>query len=99
MSYPSAGFTRGHWQLLRFAKTLSDDITAVHVSTDLEDTKKLQERWETWGDGYRLVVLDSPYRLFIEPLLSYIEELDENKLPNEIISVVVPQFVPQAFLE
>jgi hypothetical protein len=94
---PISGVHQGTLAALRFAKTLSDDITAVHVSTDVNDTKKLQERWETWGDGYRLVVLDSPFRLFIEPLLSYIEELDENKLPNEVILVIVPQFIPRHF--
>lgn len=94
---PIGGVHKGTLAALRFAKTLSDDITVVHVSTDLIETKKLQEKWELWGDGYRLVVLDSPFRLFIEPLLSYIEELDENKLPHEVILVVVPQFVPRHF--
>ncbi len=94
---PIGGVHQGTLAALRFAKTLSDDITVVHVSTDPGETKRLQEKWEIWGDGYRLVVLDSPYRLFIEPLLSYIEELDTNKLPNEIITVVVPQFVPKHF--
>jgi amino acid transporter len=92
---PIGGVHQGTLAALRFAKTLSDDITVVHVSTDPVETKKLQEKWELWG--YRLVVLDSPYRLFIEPLLSYIEELDENKLPNEIITIVVPQFIPRHF--
>jgi amino acid transporter len=94
---PIGGVHQGTLAALRFAKTLSDDITVIHVSTDPVETKRLQEKWELWGDGYRLVVLDSPYRLFIEPLLSYIEELDANKLPNEIITVVVPQFVPKHF--
>ena len=48
-----------------------------------------------WGNGVRLVILHSPYRLFIEPLLSYIDCLDEISLPNELITIVVPQFVPK----
>jgi len=94
---PISGVHQGTIAALRFAKTMSDDITAVNISTDYEESKKLQEKWETWGDGYRLVVLDSPYRLFIEPLLSYIVELDENKLPNEVVLVIVPQFIPKHF--
>jgi amino acid transporter len=94
---PIGGVHKSTLAALRYAKTLSDDITAVHVSIDPVETKKLQERWEIWGDGYRLVVLDSPYRLFIEPLLEYIEELDAAKQPNEIISVVVPEFIPRHF--
>jgi len=94
---PIGGVHRGTLAALRFAKTLSDDVTVVHISTDPVETKKLQEKWEIWGDGYRLVVLESPYRLFIEPLLAYIEDLDENKLPNEVILVAVPQFIPRHF--
>ncbi len=92
---PIGGVHKSTLAALRYAKTLSDDITAVHVSTDPIETKKVQEKWDLWGDGYRLVVLDSPYRLFVEPLLEYIEELDESKAPNEIISIVVPQFIPK----
>jgi amino acid transporter len=94
---PIGGVHKGTLAALRYAKTLSDDITVVHVSIDPIETKRLQEKWELWGDGYRLVVLDSPYRLFIEPLLEYIEELDAAKQPNEIISIVVPQFIPKHF--
>ncbi len=89
------GVHKGTLAALRYAKTLSDDITAVHVSIDPVETKKLQERWEMWGDGYRLMVIESPYRLFIEPLLEYIEEIDRNRKPNEMISIVVPQFIPR----
>ncbi len=94
---PVGGVQKSTLSALRYAKTLSDDITAVHVSIDPVESKKIQDKWEQWGDGYRLVVLDSPYRLFIEPLLEYIEELDEAKAPNEIISIVVPQFIPKHF--
>jgi len=92
---PIGGVHKSTLAALRYARTLSDDITAVHVSIDPVETKRVQEKWDLWGDGYRLVVLESPYRLFVEPLLEYIEELDEAKGPNEIISIVVPQFIPK----
>ena len=88
-----AGVHRGTLAALRYARTLSDDITAVHVSIDPLEADKLKEKWETWGDGIRLVILESPYRLLIEPLLAYIDDIDEQRQPNEIITVVVPQFV------
>ena len=90
-----AGVHRGTLAALRYARMLSDDITAVHVSIDPDEAERLSQKWETWGDGCRLVILDSPYRLFIEPLLEYIEEIDDQCLPNEVITVVVPQFIPK----
>jgi len=88
-----AGVHRGTLAALRYARTLSDDITAVHVSIDPLEAEKLKEKWETWGDGIRLVILESPYRLFLEPMLEYIDEIDAQRQPNDIITVVVPQFV------
>ena len=92
---PISGVHRGTLAALRYARTLSDDITAVHVSIDPVQAERVQDKWEFWGDGVRLVILDSPYRLMIEPLLDYIEDLAEERQDNEIITVVVPQFVPK----
>ncbi len=94
---PIGGVHQGTLTALRYAKTLSDDITVVHVSIDEQETQKIVEKWEQWGDGYRLVVLDSPYRLFIEPLLEYIDEMEAQKQPNDVINIVVPQFVPRSW--
>ncbi|MDE2058634.1 MAG: APC family permease [candidate division NC10 bacterium] len=90
-----SGVHRGTLEALRYARTLSDDITAVHICTDPVEAETLNRKWESWGDGVRLVVLDSPYRLLLEPLLGYIEEIAAQRQPNEIITIVVPQFVPR----
>ncbi len=90
-----AGVHRGTLAALRYARTLSDDITAVHISIDPEEARKVQGKWEIWGDGVRLVIIESSYRLFLEPLLEYIEKIEVLKQPNEIITIVVPQFVPR----
>lgn len=84
---------------LQYAQLLSSDITAVHVSIDPDQAKRLEQRWETWGEGVRLVVLESPYRLMHEPLLRYIRQLALARQPNEIITVVVPQFVPKRWFD
>ena len=93
---PVSGIHQGTLEALRYAKLLSDDVTAVHISISMEDveTEKIQKKWKTWGEGTRLVILDSPFRLFIEPLLEYLEEIIDNRQSNETITVVVPQFIP-----
>ena len=47
----------------------------------------------------RLYILDSPYRLFLEPLLVYIDEILAQRQPNEDITIVVPQFVAASMVE
>lgn len=92
---PVSGVHRGSLAALRYARALSDDVTAVHISIDPEEAEKIQKKWKDWGDGVRLVILDSPYRLLLEPLLKYIEEVAEKRQPNEIITIIVPNFVPK----
>lgn len=93
---PISGVHRGSLAALRYARTLSDDVTAVHVSMDPEEAERVRLKWETWGEGIRLVILESPYRLLVEPLLEFIEEIASQRQPNEVITIVVPQFVPQS---
>ncbi|NPV76715.1 MAG: APC family permease [Anaerolineae bacterium] len=89
---------QGTLRAFQFARTLSDDVTAVHISIDPNDAEKVRKKWEKWGDGYRLVILESPYRLFIEPLIEYLSKIEENMQQGDIITIVIPQFVSQSVL-
>jgi len=92
---PISGVHRGTLAALRYARSLSDDVTAVHVTIDPAEAERVRGKWETWGEGVRLVILDSPYRLLIEPLLAYLEEILAKRQPNDTVTIVVPQFVPR----
>lgn len=92
---PVSGVHQGTLSALRYARMLSDDVTAVHITIEPDDAEKVRKKWETWGEGVRLVMLDSPYRLFIEPLLEYIADISEQRQPGETITVVVPEFVSE----
>jgi amino acid transporter len=91
---PVSGVHRGTLAALRYARSLSDDVTAVHVALDATEAERVQEKWEIWGEGVRLVILESPYRLLLEPLLAFIQEIAAQRQPGETITIVVPQFVP-----
>ena len=92
---PFSGVHRGTVEALRYALSLSDDITAVHVALEAENTPRMVDKWWRWGNGVRLVVLDSPYRLLLEPLLEYIKKVAALRQPDETITILVPQFVPR----
>ena len=91
---PVAGVHQGSLAALNYARRLSDDVTAVHISIDPDEAEKIKSKWEVWGEGVRLVIIESPYRVFIEPLLEYISKLEEQRHPDEQITIVVPQFIP-----
>lgn len=94
---PIGGVHQGTMQALRYARALSDDVTGVYVALDPAEAEAVRERWFSWGDGVRLVVIESPYRRLIEPLLTYIDQVLSARQANDAVTVVVPQFVPTAW--
>jgi amino acid transporter len=94
-----AAVHRGSLAALTYARSLSPDVTGLHVSVNPDETRKVRERWGQYGEGFRLVILESPYRLLLEPIMDYIENLAAKRQPNEMITIVVPQFVPAHWWE
>ena len=92
---PISGIHRGTMAGLRYARALSNDVTAVYVSTDQAAASAVEVKWGLWGAGTRLVIVQSPYRLLIEPLIGYVREVAKRRQPNEVLTIVVPQFVPR----
>jgi amino acid transporter len=92
-----AGVHRGSLAALSYAQSFGPDITAVHVSIDPKESEKVREKWSIYGEGTRLVILESPYRLLVEPVLGYIQTLLKMRKRNELITLVIPQFVPDTW--
>ena len=90
---PISGVHRAVVQAVEYAKTLSPDVRAVYVNMDTDATLHLRRDWEQWGQGVRLIVLDSPFRSLMEPFLEYIEQVDGER-PDDFLTVVLPEFVP-----
>jgi amino acid transporter len=90
---PISGVQRAVVEALQYARSMSDDVQAVYVNTDPTATEALKRDWSKWGEGVRLVVLDSPYRSLMEPLLEHIEQT-QTANPEDYITVVLPEFLP-----
>jgi amino acid transporter len=89
-----SGIHRGVIPALEFAKSLAqDNVTALYVDLDEEHTAKIRNKWVQWGSGVPLMVLDSPYRSLVRPILRYIDQLDE-QYDDDVLSVILPEFIP-----
>ena len=91
---PIGGLQRAVVKALRYARTLGADVRAVYVELDPAATDTLRGQWAEWGLGVELVVLESPYRSLMEPLLDYIEDLQEADA-SAYVTVILPEFVPR----
>lgn len=91
---PISGIHRGVVNALQYAKSIGgDNVMALYVDLDEEATNKLRQKWDLWGSGVKLVVLQSPYRSLVRPLLRYIDRIERAR-DDDIITVVLPEFVP-----
>jgi hypothetical protein len=95
---PVADINKATVNALNYARTLSSRIVGVHVTDDAEEAAHLQEIWGKWGEGVNLVILESPYRSLMTPLLSYIDVV-QKKRPNALVTVLVPEYIPAHWWE
>lgn len=88
---PISGIHRGVIEALDYARRLSGDVTAICINVNQAETDKVIEKWPLWAADVPLVVLPSPYRSILEPLLDYMHKVEAE--PGVQITVVVPEFV------
>jgi amino acid transporter len=93
-----AGIHKGVVEALEYAKSISPNVTALTVDLDPTQTTKLRLRWAEWAPDVPLVVLESPYRSILRPLLEYIDRM-ERQGEGRYLTVVLPEFIPSHWWE
>lgn len=83
---------RGVIPALNYAREIASDVRAVHIEVNPQHTPTLKMRWEQWGDGIPLVIIESPYRSLVGPIVEYVKQVKADH-PRHIVTVVVPEFV------
>jgi amino acid transporter len=91
---PVAGIHRVVASSISYAKTLSPTVVAFYVAFSEEEAERMEEKWEKWNNGVRLIVFVSRYRTFIKPLLEFISRVEKRVGGKETIMVLLPEFIP-----
>jgi len=80
---------------LRFGeRQTTESIRKTIVETDPARTARLEEKWGKWGLGVPLVVLTSPYRSLLRPLLDYLDQI-QSRGDEQMVTIVLPEFLPR----
>lgn len=92
---------------VRFGLLLSDEVTAIHVTTEQDDPEKLKELWAEKVEKPAkdakfaiplLEVVSSPYRKIQEPILDFIKKI-RKKNKARLIAVIIPELVEPHWYE
>jgi len=89
---------RGVIPAVEYARSISREVRGVYVEIDPQETARLHEKWARWAPDIPLVVLDSPYRALIEPVIRYLGEVEQER-PEDVVTVIIPEFVAPRWWE
>ncbi|MGB8701697.1 MAG: APC family permease [Thermosynechococcaceae cyanobacterium] len=89
---------RGTLEAIDYARNIADKIVAVHVDLGSTDRTKLQERWDAYGCGIRLVIIDSPFREIVTPIANFVSNFESQHL-GMLTTVIIPTFVTRNWWE
>jgi hypothetical protein len=95
---PISRLDRQARQAIAFANSISNEAVAVHITNEPDEADKMRERWPEWAGTTELVVVESPYRALVGPLLAYMDALQRQD-PSRPIVVVLSELVPQHWWE
>lgn len=95
---PIGDIHKGTLLALQYAKRISSDVRAVCISTTPQTRKRVEQRWARFPgltQGVKLVIIDYDYRDILTPLVDYIEQVNHDEFSDQVITIVIPEFVPK----
>ncbi len=99
---PVPSLNRAVVRAVNVARSITDDVLAVYISEDADQSTSMRTRWERQVPGVPLVIVESPYRALAGPLVAYLDVLDRAwppDKPDPITFVVVPEYVARHWWE
>ena len=99
---PVPSLNRAVVRAINVARSISEDVLAVYISDDPEDSASMRGRWERQVPGVPLVIVESPYRALAGPLMAYLDVLDRAWPPDKpepITFIVIPEYVARHWWE
>jgi hypothetical protein len=91
---PISGVHRGIVEAVDIARGMTSNVTAVYVELEPGDSDEVRKRWEQFWPDVPLVVVSSPYRSVIQPILDFLDETDLQHHDGQQAAVILPEFIP-----
>ena len=95
---PASDVTRDVVTAIRFGRTMARDVTAVHVTDDADGATEIRERFARQLPGVPFVIVESPYRSLVRPLIRYLEDV-ASRATDDVLVVLLPEYVPRHWWE
>jgi amino acid transporter len=77
---------------ISFARTVAPQPVVLHISTNAERAEKVRQKIALYAPDVKFVIIDSPYRAFVRPLIAYIDAVHSQR-PSAFVTIVLPEFI------
>jgi len=91
---PISGVHRGIVDAINFARSVSEHVIALYIELESGEGARIRDKWNQWWPDVPLVIVPSPYRSIVGPLLDFLDQTDEQAHDGQLAAVVLPEFVP-----
>ncbi len=95
---PVPDISRDVVNALKFARTMSDSVSAVHITDDVAEGERLRKRFHEQLPGVPLVIVESPYRQLVRPFVRYLEDA-AGRAGDDVLVVLLPEYVARHWWE
>ena len=99
---PIGDVHRGVLRALKYAKRLAGDVRAICITTSPEMKARVQAKWARFPevtDGVKLILIEYDYRDILRPLVDYIQKVNNEEFPDQLVTVVIPEFMAESLWE
>lgn len=91
---PISSVHRGIVGAVNYARAISSDVTGVYVELEAGESDAVRKKWSRLWPDVPLVVVSSPYRSIIQPLLDFLDETDRRHNDGQLAAIILPEFIP-----
>lgn len=91
---PISGVHKGIINAVNFARAIGQEVTAVYVELEPGSGEWVRQKWTAFWPDIPLVILPSPYRSLVGPLLDFLDKTDREHDDGQLAAIVLPEFIP-----
>lgn len=95
---PIGDVHRGTLRALKYAQRIADEVRAVAIATTPAIHERIEQRWAKFPElteNIELIIIDYDFRDILVPLVDYIDRVNQKEFPDELITIVIPEFIPE----
>jgi hypothetical protein len=79
---------------INFARSISVKITALYVEFEPGKGEQIRKKWEEWWPDIPFVIVPSPFRSAVGPLLEFLDQIDQEHNDGQLATIILPEFIP-----